>query len=99
MPYVLKLPAAAAHLQHIVLEAEQLSSSTSGSQSSVWWQQRLTAPQLLAAQPVDIDLSKHGTVSWLPHAEPAPTSDAAPTSSTGMLCKRRAQTEFESLSR
>lgn len=63
VPYLLKLPAAAARLPRASLQATQRSS---GSDIAVHWRQDLTVLDGWVAERIDIDLEAPGAVVQLP---------------------------------
>jgi hypothetical protein len=72
VPYLLKLPAAAARLPRASLQALQRSS---GSDIAVHWQQDLTVLDGWVAERVDIDLEAPGAVVQLPQQLPTSQDD------------------------
>lgn len=85
VPYLLKLPAAAARLPYATLEATQ--SSSSGGGTTVHWQQNLTASGIWGAGRIDIDLDAAGTVQHPQQQRPVPAHHAQDTNSPGAQCR------------
>ena len=72
VPYLLKLPAAAARLARASLQALQRSNS---SDIAVHWQQDLTVPDGWVAERFDIDLEDSGAVVQRPQQLPTLQDD------------------------
>lgn len=61
VPFLLKLPTAAATLPHAALEVTQ---AGGGSLATVHWQRSLSGAAIQVGMPLDIDLDAQGAVSW-----------------------------------
>lgn len=84
VPYLLKLPAAAAQLPRAALKATQRGSSSS---DTVQWQESLTASAAWAAGRCDIDLDAAGTMMHPPEQRPVLAQDV--DNSSGIRCTLR----------